>query len=34
MVKPAVTYLDVIARVKEAFHYPTPHTTSAANTRC
>ena len=23
MVKPAVTYLDVIARVKEAFHYPT-----------
>ena len=23
MVKPAVTYLDVIARVKEAFAYPT-----------
>jgi porphobilinogen synthase len=23
MVKPAVTYLDVISRVKEAFHYPT-----------
>src|SRR5437660_34604 len=23
MVKPAVTYLDVIARVKDAFHYPT-----------
>jgi porphobilinogen synthase len=23
MVKPAVTYLDVIAHVKEAFHYPT-----------
>jgi len=23
MVKPAVVYLDVIARVKEAFHYPT-----------
>src|SRR5438034_4320958 len=23
MVKPAVAYLDVIARVKEAFHYPT-----------
>src|SRR6185295_7493978 len=23
MVKPAVTYLDVISRVKNAFHYPT-----------
>ena len=23
MVKPAVTYLDVISRVKDAFHYPT-----------
>jgi porphobilinogen synthase len=23
MVKPAVTYLDVIARVKNTFHYPT-----------
>jgi porphobilinogen synthase len=23
MVKPAITYLDVIARVKEAFHFPT-----------
>src|SRR5205085_2362108 len=23
MVKPAVTYLDVIARVKDAFHFPT-----------
>jgi porphobilinogen synthase len=23
MVKPAITYLDVIARVKDAFHYPT-----------
>ena len=34
MVKPALTYLDVIAKVKERFNQPTPPTSSAANTRC
>ena len=34
MVKPALTYLDVIARVKEEFGCRPPRTTSAASTRC
>ena len=34
MVKPAMTYLDVIARVKAEFGMPTAAITSAANTRC
>ena len=34
MVKPALTYLDVIAKVKARFNQPTAPTSSAANTRC
>ena len=34
MVKPALTYLDVIARVKEEFGCRPPRITSAASTRC
>ena len=34
MVKPALGYLDVIRRVKDAFGVPSPRTTSAASTRC